>query len=418
MRRRLSVPARRAQIVATAREVFGEAGYAGTHLRTVAERAGITPPILYRHFSSKEALYQEAFLDPLDTFLDGLTAATHEMARQPDAAPIEVLQRFHELFLAHLSPIAPLLAASRFCPTHGEQTYYEAVLVPRVSALMDEIFPDLSGIPSANLDMDVIARALVGLYFAMVVQTMMDGREVDVPMAAAQLTLMFGPGLLPSSERRPTSAPLPPGLGTFSLEDVPTAAERPQIPRAERRRMVQHAARAAFFQSGKGATSKDIAKRAGITEAFLYRLFDSKDELYTESVERPVVHAFGEYLDQVRTLSATRSGPEFLFSLNELGIRFFAVHAPITATALYSDLAAGKRFYSTLRPTLDELRTIVVGRLGELNPELDHELVHRAIMGAHMGLGFDGRLAGRPDEIHLVAAKLTAIFTGGVRRAG
>jgi AcrR family transcriptional regulator len=56
-RRRLPLEERRALIVEAAGRLFGERGYDGTRLDDVAAAAGVTKPILYRHFASKMALY-------------------------------------------------------------------------------------------------------------------------------------------------------------------------------------------------------------------------------------------------------------------------------------------------------------------------------------------------------------------------
>ncbi|GEC26490.1 TetR family transcriptional regulator [Pseudonocardia saturnea] len=47
---------RERQIVDAAVAVFGERGYAATSMDTVAERVGVTKPVLYTHFGSKEGL--------------------------------------------------------------------------------------------------------------------------------------------------------------------------------------------------------------------------------------------------------------------------------------------------------------------------------------------------------------------------
>ena len=56
-RRRLPVAERRALIVEAAGRLFGERGYDRTRLDELAAAAGVTKPILYRHFGSKQALY-------------------------------------------------------------------------------------------------------------------------------------------------------------------------------------------------------------------------------------------------------------------------------------------------------------------------------------------------------------------------
>jgi AcrR family transcriptional regulator len=56
-RRRLPVSERRALIIEAAGRLFGEYGYQATRLDEIAAAAGVTKPILYRHFDSKQALY-------------------------------------------------------------------------------------------------------------------------------------------------------------------------------------------------------------------------------------------------------------------------------------------------------------------------------------------------------------------------
>jgi AcrR family transcriptional regulator len=56
-RRRLPVAERRELIVEAAGRLFGERGYDGTRLDDIAAAAGVTKPILYRHFDSKRDLY-------------------------------------------------------------------------------------------------------------------------------------------------------------------------------------------------------------------------------------------------------------------------------------------------------------------------------------------------------------------------
>lgn len=57
MRRRLPRAERRAQLLSVATSRFGERGYHPTSMDDIAEAAGVTKPVLYQHFSSKEDLY-------------------------------------------------------------------------------------------------------------------------------------------------------------------------------------------------------------------------------------------------------------------------------------------------------------------------------------------------------------------------
>ena len=72
--RRLPVAERRALIVEVAGRLFGERGYERTRLDDIAAAAGVTKPIVYRHFDSKRDLYL-SLLDRHRDDLPGFTAA-------------------------------------------------------------------------------------------------------------------------------------------------------------------------------------------------------------------------------------------------------------------------------------------------------------------------------------------------------
>ena len=72
--RRLPRAQRREQILAAATRAFAKGGYAATGLDDVAEAAGVTHVILYRHFTSKNELYRAA----LDRAKDHLAATVGE----------------------------------------------------------------------------------------------------------------------------------------------------------------------------------------------------------------------------------------------------------------------------------------------------------------------------------------------------
>lgn len=56
---RLSAQQRKAAIVRAALPLFARQGYAETTTKDLARAAGVSEPLLYRHFPSKEALYEE-----------------------------------------------------------------------------------------------------------------------------------------------------------------------------------------------------------------------------------------------------------------------------------------------------------------------------------------------------------------------
>jgi AcrR family transcriptional regulator len=69
------------RILDTAERLFAERGYAGTHLRDVAEAAGLRIPSLYNHFAGKDALYAAVLERGIAPVLEALS----ESIEQPDA---------------------------------------------------------------------------------------------------------------------------------------------------------------------------------------------------------------------------------------------------------------------------------------------------------------------------------------------
>src|SRR5690349_19022593 len=58
-RKRLSAAQRRGVIEAAATDLFAERGYRGASIEEIATRSGVTPPVVYDHFSSKLDLYRQ-----------------------------------------------------------------------------------------------------------------------------------------------------------------------------------------------------------------------------------------------------------------------------------------------------------------------------------------------------------------------
>jgi AcrR family transcriptional regulator len=96
-KKRLPASERRKIILDAALRTFVESGYHGALMETIAERAHVTKPILYRHFPSKMALLlalldnagerlRESLLEPIGSQLDWRTAIEHHVRSYFDFA--------------------------------------------------------------------------------------------------------------------------------------------------------------------------------------------------------------------------------------------------------------------------------------------------------------------------------------------
>ena len=112
---------RREQIVAVAISVFGEYGFAGGSIRTIAERVGVSHATLLQHFGSKEGL---------------LTAVLQEWDRRTvqasltDVAGLDYFKRLPEVMTAHLSnrgllELFTTIAAEASSPAHPAHAFIQ-----------------------------------------------------------------------------------------------------------------------------------------------------------------------------------------------------------------------------------------------------------------------------------------------------
>src|SRR5262245_20916042 len=97
--RRLTAAARRSSILAAARKAFTETGdMNGTTIRHIAERGGISEGVIYRHFESKDQLFIEAVVEPLQQAVDELVAATEVVDRDQPLTPERQVETLEGLY--------------------------------------------------------------------------------------------------------------------------------------------------------------------------------------------------------------------------------------------------------------------------------------------------------------------------------
>ena len=93
---RLPRDERRALLLSAALEVFTAAGYHSAAMDEIADRAGVSKPVLYQHFPSKLELY----LAVLDLHIDSLVFEIQKaIASTPDMRIVYVQRWMHTLVL-------------------------------------------------------------------------------------------------------------------------------------------------------------------------------------------------------------------------------------------------------------------------------------------------------------------------------
>ena len=172
-RRRLRPHERRVLIVEAAGRLFGEHGYDGTRLDAVAAAAGVTKPVLYRHFDSKTALYLallERHREDLGSFVQAI----------PDRGTLE--QRLHavlEVWFAYAESHA-YAWKMLFRDTGGgpEVHAFRREVHARARALLAEVIGALSETPIPAPEREPLAE-LMSMGMASLVLWWMDDPTAD-----------------------------------------------------------------------------------------------------------------------------------------------------------------------------------------------------------------------------------------------
>jgi AcrR family transcriptional regulator len=107
----------RERLLTSAREVFAEKGYRGGTTRDIAERAGMTEPMVFRHFGSKASLFEEAAVEPVVAFMDDYVAewgAREHGSADPVREVRDFISRLLEVMRGDRQLLAAILAAGQF----------------------------------------------------------------------------------------------------------------------------------------------------------------------------------------------------------------------------------------------------------------------------------------------------------------
>jgi AcrR family transcriptional regulator len=91
---RLSRGARRAQLLVAARDVFAAHGYHAAAMDDIAERAGVSKPVLYQHFPGKLELYRALLTASADELVDRVRTALNSSTDNEDRTRAAVAAYF------------------------------------------------------------------------------------------------------------------------------------------------------------------------------------------------------------------------------------------------------------------------------------------------------------------------------------
>src|SRR5690242_1513259 len=216
--------------------------------------------------------------------------------------------------------------------------------------------------------------------------------------------------------------PTPPARAVPKIRDSREGATR--MPAEHRRAQILEAATELFARQGfQGATTREIAQRAGINEAIIFRHFPSKEQLYAAAIEHhsDLVDASmpGERLDAagVPAVVLAKFSDDLLTG----------IHLHVTATRLYlfsaleERAASGKLFDRLLGAPTAALADFIRGKIeeGVFRP-VEPRIAARGFVGMVLQYALEqavfggSRVANEQGSTEDVAETLAGIWVRGM----
>jgi AcrR family transcriptional regulator len=187
---RMPRSARRKQLLAAAQQVFVANGYHAAAMDDIAERAGVSKPVLYQHFPGKLELY----LALLDTHCDALVERVRAgmNATTDNAERVRGAMRAYFDFVDHESEAFRLVFESDLRNEPAVRERVDRVERGCIEAITDTIMAD-TGVNLARAEL--LAAGLVGAAETAARFWLEGGRQVDKEKAEQLLTTLAWRGI-------------------------------------------------------------------------------------------------------------------------------------------------------------------------------------------------------------------------------
>jgi AcrR family transcriptional regulator len=152
-------------VLASARRLFSIHGYGGTSTRDIASDAGVTAPAIYRHFGSKERLFEAAVEQPLHVAVDGFLQDWEFLG--PDRANNAAAVRLYMKSLVRLlKDNRDLVTAYLHNRSHDDTE--ESVLSHELSSVVERVRSAITDQGLVGVDVPVVVRCVTGMVLSLV----------------------------------------------------------------------------------------------------------------------------------------------------------------------------------------------------------------------------------------------------------
>lgn len=272
---RLAPEVRRAQLLDAALNVLGEGGFDAVTVEAVAQRAGVTRPVVYDMFGDLEGLMLALLEREEDAAMAPLLRIVGPQP-SPDADPeqflVDAIRAFLEAVKAN-----PRTWRLVLMPPRGSSSELRArirrnrrLLAERITTLLDWGIERRGG--PAGLDHPLLARMIVAAGEDAARLMLAHPRRYSIERMAGMTGALLA--LAPADMKRrgePPPAVSPPAPARSAPAPMPVGQ---RVPRAVRREQLLDVTLALVAEEGFDALSMEsVARRAGVNRVVVYRSF-------------------------------------------------------------------------------------------------------------------------------------------------
>jgi AcrR family transcriptional regulator len=188
-------PERRQLLLDAARKVFIEQGLAGARTKRIAETAGTTETIMYRHFPSKQDMFEEAIRAPLEDMTRAMNDLAPEFAEVDAKGRLRLSRSIHERLLEAMVEIVPLFGAAVLSDQKGGRDFYLRRIAPIIDAAGQATGEILATFTHREFDPQLLYTAMFGMHLGLALDATIRNVELDIPATANRLLDLIDRGL-------------------------------------------------------------------------------------------------------------------------------------------------------------------------------------------------------------------------------